>query len=140
LEDGTPVEETAGGALCSNGGPAVIVRATDGTTLLFALEFFPSAASPMFLKAANIPLANTVGEKVFVDGYIPVNPDGTITVMREGDSSPIVEVPLASLDPCGGPGVPTMNELGLIVLMFGLLAGGVWMLRRRPAFANSLAL
>ena len=140
LEDGTPAEETAGGAICTQGGPAVIVRATDGTTLLFPLQLFPSANNPTFLKAPNIPLVTSVGEKMFVDGYIPVTPDGKITVMTEGSTTPFTELDLADLDPCGGPGVPTMNELGLIVLMLGLLAGGVWMLRRRPSFATSLML
>ena len=140
LQDGTPIEETAGGVICTNGGPAVIVRATDGTTVLFALQFFPSANNPTYLKAPSIPLKTAVGEMVFVDGYIPVTPDGKITVMPEGTTTPFVEIALADLAPCGGPGVPTMNELGLIALMLGLLAGGVWMLRKRPAFASSLTL
>jgi hypothetical protein len=140
LEDGTPAEETAGGSICTQGGPAVIVRATDGTTMLFPLELFPSASAPSYLKAPRIPLADSTGEKMFVDGYIPVTPEGKITVMREGATTSIVEIDLADLDPCGGPGVPTMNEFGLIALMLGLLAGGVLVLRRRPAFANALTL
>jgi hypothetical protein len=139
FEDGTPIEETAGAMICSNGGPAVIVRTTDGTTVLFALEFYPDAANPTYLKAPNIPISNAMGQTVFVDGYIPVTPDRKITV-TVGTGDPVVEIALDELQPCGGPAVPTMNEWGLIALMVALLAGGVWVLRRRRSFAGSLSM
>jgi hypothetical protein len=132
--------EDAGGLLCSLGGPVVQIRTTDGTTVVAALEFFPNASNPQYLKAPNIPISNSIGQRVLVDGYIPVTPDRKIIVTIEGVDDPVVEIDLDHLDPCGGLAVPTTTEWGLIALMLGLLAAGVWMLRGRPGFANGLAM
>jgi hypothetical protein len=138
FQNGLPSEDTATAFLCSNGGPAVIIRTTGGTTVLFALQFFPDANEPEYLKLPNIPISNSVGEKVFIDGYIPVTSDGRLTVMVGAET--FVDIPLTELQACGTPAVPTMSELGLIALALALLAGGVWVLRKRPAFARSLSM
>lgn len=132
--------ENAGGCLCNSGGPAAQVRTTDGMTVLMPLEYFPDSDNPQFLKAPGIPISNAIGNKVFIDGYIPVTSERKIVVQVEGSDDPIVEIDLDNLSPCGTQAVPTATEWGLIVLMLGLLAFGVWVLRQRPRFANAMAM
>lgn len=133
-------DASASGSLCSSGGmPAVQVRTTDGTTVVFPLTFYPSMSEPEYLKAPKIPISNVIGQTVLIDGYIPVTPDKMIIATLEGGNGPIVEIDLNRLPGCGGLGVPTTTEWGLIALVLALLATGVWLLRGRPQFVSGLS-
>ena len=66
--------------------------------------------------------------------------NGRIELWEEGGRNPIVAFPLTGLQPCPRLMVPTATNWGLIGLAVVLLVGGTWLLRRRRAFAESLAL
>lgn len=134
------------GSLCrENGSPAAQARLAGGPNLLIDLDLYPTAVAPTHLKIPGPPAIFELAGGGFqaFDAYVPVTPDGRITVASsDSPMTLLVDINLATLPACGfgrNIGTPTLTSLGLGVLMLCLLGLGTTVLSRRAAFASCRA-
>jgi hypothetical protein len=127
------------GTLCQAGGPAAKVN-VGGLSMLLQLVYRKNAGGTEFLCIPDLPFETVGGQFVMRDAYIPVTPDRHITAAFDGDEeNPFLDIDLNRLTPCGGRTMaPTTTEWGLATLAFTLAALGVWALRRRRTFSESI--
>jgi hypothetical protein len=129
------------GVLCNAGGPAIQVRLDNGVKMIFNLQPFPDASNPTHMCARGVPLEVGFGEFDTHDVCIPVDANGNTPIALENaPDEPFMVILFSQLPACslGREAAPTASELGLILLALALLGGGVWLLGRRQAFADSL--
>lgn len=135
------LERVGFGILCSAGGPAVQITDKDGLTVLRQLIPFPNAQSPTHMCVDNIPVELDNGQFVLRTGCFPSGPNGTTFALSGSPGSPFALFNYSGLPSCGAAqGAPAASTWGLAALLAGLLAAGVWTLRRRSGFAASLPL
>lgn len=152
--DGAPVVLRAGsifrtltsfnagfGQLCSAGGPAVEITGEDGVKVLRELFPFPPG-NPTHMCVSNVPVQLESNDQ-FVNktACFPVNGGVADFAFLGSPEEPFARIAFEALPACGATaGVPTTSQLGLIVLLLGLLLFGVRTLSRRPGFAQVLPL
>jgi len=132
-------QQGSGVLLCNAGGPASRVSIPGAPSMLVGLSFFPSSGTPLFLKIPHLPLQlwinQTPGSFSFFDAYIPVTPNGHITMALSSAPGDL----LFDTDLNGLPGchlAPTATEWGLVILTLSMLAIGAWGLGLRPGYQS----
>jgi hypothetical protein len=125
--------EGSGALLCNAGGPGALVNIPGLPSMLWPLSRVEKAGS-QYLCVPDLPLAPTYN---LVNAYIPVTPDGRLTLaLKTSPQNLLVDVNLNTLPGCAQ--APAASAWALIAMIVGLLAVGAWTLGRRPGFAQSL--
>lgn len=134
-------EGSAGGAALCRSGSSITARITldDGTQILRNGSVVPG--TPSYLQLPGIPLERAEpddGEFVMRNGYIPVTPEGTITMAVQG-SDPFLIIDLARLQACSGQvTAPLASHWGIAAMLVALLVVTARRLGRSPAYSDLL--
>ncbi len=125
----------SGALFCDAGGAAARVTVGD-VPMLWPLSRVEQGGT-QYLCVPNLPLATNPPSASVFNTYIPLTPDGRMTMALSTDpNNPFAIIDFNMLPGCAQ--APTASGWGLIAVVLALLGIGTWTLGRRPAFARSL--
>jgi len=137
-----PAIDAGSAFVCNDNGPAVQVKTIHGLTVVQSFKFVTSGNIRYACLTLPFERQDLVHENVLLDSCTPVREDGTIDLaLQSAPDVPLQVTDLNALSSCGGGlAAPTIGQLGLVLLLLGLLGVGTMTLSRRRGFAEGLPL
>jgi len=127
----------SGALLCNAGGPAALVNIAGAPSMLWPLSRVEQGGTE-YVCVPNLPLATNPASSSVFNTYIPLRPDGRLTMaLSTSPQDLFADVNFNTLPGCAV--APTASAWGLCAVVLALLGIGTWTLARRPGFSQSLA-
>jgi hypothetical protein len=114
-------------------------------SFLWDTQLFPDATSPTHLKFSDVPLEDgpgaPAGSRRPVDVYLPVNADGSYTlVLQSNPAQTLIRIdpnraPSCSLHQDSSVAIPTLSRWAIAALLISFLAIGTVAIRKMRIFS-----